>query len=290
MTQRSGEASPTVMASPRTALVAGPTGPLETLTAGRGDPRTVFAHGLAGSIPTTRPYAGKVPGARTFLHFRGHGRSAVPDGPWPYADLAAELWAVADHVGATQALGISMGAGALCAGLATDPHRFERVVLVLPAAIDRPRQDAAMTRFAALAALVDAGDCEGIAQHLLAKEPEAVRADPGAQHWAREQAGRLVGSGVASGLRSLPGQRPLTDRSLLTRVSAPVLLLAQEDDGAHPASIARELAEVLPSATLQVLPPGGIMWQHRSHVRDLVGEFLTPATGRTAPTLKRAHP
>ncbi|WP_256838118.1 alpha/beta fold hydrolase [Ornithinimicrobium faecis] len=273
------------MTPPHTSFVDGPTGPLETLTAGRGEPRTVFAHGLAGSIPTTRPYAGKVPGARTFLHFRGHGRSATPDGPWPYADLAAELWTVADHVGATQALGISMGAGALCAGLAADPDRFERVVLVLPAAIDRPRQDAAMARFAALAALVDAGDGEGIAAHLLAEEPAAVRGDAGAQHWAREQAGRLVGSGVASGLRSLPGQVPVTDRALLTRVTAPVLLLAQEGDGAHPDSVARELAEVLPSAILQVLPPGGIMWQHRSHVRDLVGEFLTPAADRTATDL-----
>lgn len=278
------------MSAPRKTIVEGPTGPLETLTAGRGEPRTVFGHGLAGSIPTTRPYAGKVPGARTFLHFRGHGGSATPEGPWEYADLAAELWAVADHVGATQALGISMGAGALCAGLATDPDRFERVVLVLPAAIDRPRQDAAMTRFAALATLVDDGDLEGIAQHLLGQEPEVVRADPGVQHWAREQAGRLVGSGVARGLRSLPSRTPLADRSLLARVTVPVLVLAQEGDGAHPDTVARDLAEVLPSATLQVLPPGGIMWQHRSHVRDLVGEFLTPAADRTAPTPGRARP
>ena len=73
---------------------------------------------------------------------------------------------------------------------------------------------------------------------------------------------------------------------MLARVTAPVLVLAQEGDDAHPDTVARELAEVLPSATLQVLPPGGIMWQHRSHVRDLVGEFLTPAAGHPAPTLR----
>ncbi|WP_238146615.1 alpha/beta fold hydrolase [Ornithinimicrobium murale] len=278
------------MTPPHTSRVAGPSGPLETLTAGSGRPRTVFAHGLAGSIPTTRPYAGKVPGARTFLHFRGHGDSANPEGPWQYADLAAELWAVADHVGATQALGISMGAGALCAGLAADPDRFERIVLVLPAAIDRPRQDGAMARFALLADLVDGGDREAVARHLLADEPADVAADPGVQHWAREQAGRLVGSGVAAGLRSLPSRTPLTDREVLARVSAPILLIAQEGDKAHPASVARELAEVLPSVTLLVLPRGGIMWQHRSHVRDVVGEFLTPVTSSAAPTPGRTRP
>lgn len=262
----------------RTELLDGPTGPLEILTSGRGEPRTVFAHGLAGSIPTTRPYAGQVPGTRVFLHFRGHGRSPAPDDSWEYADLAAELWAVADHVGATQALGISMGAGALCAGLATDPDRFERVVLVLPAVIDERREDAAMSGFARLADRIEGGDPVAVAEQLLAAEPADVADDPAARHWALGQAERLLGSGVARALRALPHRTPVTDRAVLSRVRVPVLLLAQEDDPAHPASVARELAQVLPAATLRVLPPGGIMWQHRSEVRGLVADFLRPST------------
>lgn len=237
-----------------------------------------MAHGLAGSIPTTRPYASKVPGTRSFLHFRGHGGSHTPNDSWEYADLAAEFWTVADHVGAGQALGISMGAGALCAGLASDPGRFDRLVLVLPAALDTPRDDAAMERFAALAALVDADDRDGVALHLLAQEPASVRSNPGVRQWAQAHAGRLVGSGVGRALRTLPYRTPVTDRAELSKVSAPVLLLAQEGDPAHPASVARELAEVLSGAILHVLPPGGIMWEHRAHVRDLVGDFLTPST------------
>lgn len=270
------------MSPPLTQQVAGPSGPLEVLTAGRGGPHTIFAHGLAGSIPTTRPYAAKVPGTRSFLHFRGHGTSVIPEGPWEYADLAAEVWSVADYVGAHQALGISMGAGALCAGLAADPGRFDRVVLVLPAVIDSAREDAAMARFEKLATLVEAGDQAGVAQHLLAQEPAAVRTQAGPQQWAREQAGRLIGTGVARALRSLPARFPVADRAALSAVRAPVLLLAQEGDDAHPASIARELAEVLPGAFLHVLPPGGIMWEHRAHVRDLVGSFLTPPHSNTS--------
>ncbi len=55
-----------------------------------------------------------------------------------------------------------------------------------------------------------------------------------------------------------------------------MLVLAQEDDPAHPVDVAVELAELFPGAKLHVLGPGGIMWAHRARVRDLVGEFFTP--------------
>src|SRR5450631_4600697 len=96
-----------------TSLLEGPDGLLEFITTGSGLPATVFAHGMAGSIQTTRPFGSGVRGSRTFMHFRGHGASAAPETPWTYAALGGELRAVADHVRATQALGVSMGAGAL---------------------------------------------------------------------------------------------------------------------------------------------------------------------------------
>lgn len=242
-------------------------------------------HGLAGSIATTRPYAGRVMGRRAFVHLAGHGRSsATPD--WTYAALAAQVLAVADHVQvrATRALGISMGAGALCACMATDPTRFERLVLVLPAVLDRPREDAAMRSFARLAELVGRSDTAGAARHLLGEQPEPARSRPDVQVWCRQQAERLTASSVAGALQAVPHQVPLTDRSQLASVRALVLVLAQHDDPTHPVSAARDLAEVLPAATLEVLPPGGLMWAHRERVRRLVGEFLsapaTPATSR----------
>lgn len=263
------------MSGPHTRLVPGPRGPLEVLTVGSTEPHTVFAHGLAGSIPTTRPYATKVPGTRSFLHFRGHGSSPVPEGgDWTYAELSAELWAVADAVGARRALGLSMGAGALCAGLVRQPERFDRVALVLPAVVDRPRPGAAMARFAALADAVEAADLSAVAAHLLEEQPEGLRAEQAVQTWCREQAARLVGTGVAAGLRSLPHQVAVPDRDALRQVQAPVLVLAQEDDPAHPVDVAEELATLLPRAELHVLAPGGIMWEHRARVRDLVGSFL----------------
>ena len=86
---------------PVMSMMEGPNGSLEFITTGSGLSATVFAHGLAGSIQTMRPFGAGVAGSRTFFHFRGHGASTAPQTPWNYAALAGELRAVADHVGAT---------------------------------------------------------------------------------------------------------------------------------------------------------------------------------------------
>lgn len=247
----------------------------EVLVTGSGEPVTVFGHGLAQSIPETRPFGSGVRGTRVFLHFRGHGATLSQEGePWSYGGLARQLRTVAGEVGAGRALGVSMGAGALLALLAETPDRFERVVLVLPGAIDRPRGDAATARLTAMAALVERGDAAGLAALLLAEQPEAVRARPDAVVWTRRQAERLVGTPVGAALRAVPSLHPLSDRTLLSAVRCPALVVGQEGDATHPASVARELGRLLPRVQVRVLPPGGVLWSHRREVRALVAGFL----------------
>ncbi|MBA2696824.1 MAG: alpha/beta hydrolase [Actinobacteria bacterium] len=282
-------------------LVPGPgDGQVEILVTGRGEPSSLFVHGLAGSIATTRPYAGAVRGRRTFMHLAGHGRTSPmlrpggagpPASDWSYAALAAQVRAVADReeVAATRALGISMGAGALCAVVADEPDRFDRLVLVLPAALDSPRDDTAARRFATLGHLVDQGDVAGVSAHLLAEQPASARARPDVQTWCDQQARQLMTSVAAGALRTVPHEVPLTDRSRLRAVDVPVLVIAQEGDPTHPVRTARELAQVLPTATLEVLPAGGIIWEHRARVRALVGQFLSPSPTSAVPSLGVPH-
>lgn len=262
---------------PHTSLLDGPDGALEYLLTGSGEPTTVFGHGLAGSIETTRPFGSGVEGTRAFFHFRGHGASAAPETGWTYAALSAELRAVADHVGATRALGVSMGAGALCHLLEETPDRFERLVLVMPAVIDRPRQDEAIDRLVAMAEEADHRDVEGMARLLILDQPEEVRDQPAVRLWCRRQAATLVGTPVSRALRELPHGIPMRDRAALRQVAAPALVLTQEHDAAHPVWVAEQLAAELPDARLEVLPAGGIMWRHRARVRDLIGGFLSGA-------------
>lgn len=249
---------------------------LEQLVTGSGTPVTVAAHGLGASIAETRPLLSGVPGTRVFYAARGHGGSPLPDGSFDYDVLGRDLEQVADAHGATRALGVSMGAGALLSLLAREPARFARVVLFLPAAIDRPRTDSAVRRTAALAAALAAGEREEVERLVLEELPPDLRAEPAVAAYARTRASYLLSSpGVAVALAALPGCTPVDDRSRLSAVSAEVLLLAQEGDPLHPASVARELAAVLPRARLVVFEQPGAMFRERARLRAEITGWLS---------------
>jgi 3-oxoadipate enol-lactonase len=255
---------------------------VDYLLTGSGDPVTVFAHGLAGAIDETRPFGSGVRGTRAFLHFRGHGASSAPDTPWTYEAVADELLAVADHVHASRALGVSLGAGALLRLVAERPDRFERLVLVLPGAVDRPRNDPAVRRMHQMAAHVEAHDVEALASLLRLEQPEGARDRPDVTVWSRRQAARLMETGVATALRELPARFPLMDRSALRTVRAPVLVIGQHGDDAHPAAVAEELAELLPDARLSMFDAGGVLWTHRRELRELIASHLNDPANDTA--------
>jgi pimeloyl-ACP methyl ester carboxylesterase len=258
-----------------TEFLDGPSGPIEVLRTGSGEPVTVFGHGLAGSIAQTRPFGSGVAGTRVYFHFRGHGRTATPDpatASWTYADLAAELRAVADQTGASRALGVSLGSHALVALVAATPDRFERLVFVLPAALDSRSPS---EHGPDMAELVERPDVEGLARMLVAWQPEAVRGLPAVRVWARRRADEIAGTQLAPALRELPEQVPLPDGpGPLRAVEAPSLVITQRGDPLHPVAVAERLAGTLPNSRLEVLVPGGVLWRDRGRLRDLVAGFL----------------
>jgi 3-oxoadipate enol-lactonase len=75
-------------------------------------------------------------------------------------------------------------------------------------------------------------------------------------------------------IEQIPALVPLDDRVLLTRVTAPVLLIGQQEDEAHPSSVVHEIAEVLPNARVEIFSPGGVLWTHRARLRSVVSGFL----------------
>jgi pimeloyl-ACP methyl ester carboxylesterase len=169
---------------------------------------------------------------------------------------------------------VSLGTGALLKLVVSQPDVFERLVLLLPATIDRPRHDAAVDLMQTRAELVEHRNLPGLAASLVAEQPVGVRDRADVHLWAERQARRLSSTTVARALRELPPQHPLTSRDELSLVTCPVLVLAQEGDAAHPASIARELADLLPNADLEVYDDGGVLWSHRAEVRTRISTFL----------------
>jgi 3-oxoadipate enol-lactonase len=247
---------------------------LEYLVAGDGEPTTAFAHGLAGGIADTRPLGSGVAGRKVFFQFRGHGRSDAPLAEIGYADLAADLRAVADEFGATRALGVSLGAGALCRLLAQTPDRFERVVFFLPAVLDEPRPAGAMARARALLEAVEADDAPTAATLLSAEIPASLRDRPAAWRYLRERLDALLRDGLAPGLAELSGQTALPDRSVLAAVSAPALVLGCRGDATHPPAIAEQLAAALPKADLHIYDQPAVLWTNRTDLRARISEFL----------------
>ena len=264
------------------AAVALPTGLPETgrvgqvafSTIGKGLPVTVFAHGLGGSATETRPLASRGPGTRVLLSFRGHGDSGPLPLGWDYDLLADDLRAVADATGASCAVGLSLGAGALLRVLSGDPARFDRVALVLPAAIDATRTDGATLALHALGDAIDASDVDAVTALLMADVPAAVRERRGVRPLVRRRAEQLS---RRSAPRPMRDDRPLPDRAVLDHVAAPALVVGQAADPLHRLDVARELCAALPSAELLALPEGGVFWTATRQMQHRLAEHLSGA-------------
>jgi 3-oxoadipate enol-lactonase len=228
---------------------------LHVETDGAGEPVTVFAHGLTNSCNELAMFTPMLPGTSVRFCFRGHGHSDVPPpGSYAFADFSRDLETVADAYGASRAVGTSLGAGAITHLLGERPDRFERVVFLLPAALDVPLMS--HENFDRTASILET----------LTREQalEAILADPGRRAtydrapFLREFDVFLWQDmnphGVARAVREVVRDVAISDRALLREVTAPVLLICREGDSIHPAELGRVLAEVLPNAELIMLP------------------------------------
>lgn len=241
---------------------------------GSGEPVTVLAHGLTNSCTELAAFTPLVSGTKVRFCFRGHGHSSVPDTGYGFADFARDLDAVGDAYGARNAVGTSLGAGAICHLLGEDPARFDRIVLLLPAALD---QVVGGEGFVRTAAVLESMPLDRAIDTILSEPGRAAkyRAAP----WLRELDLLLWqdmnAAGVARSLRGIVGDVAIRDRELLRKVDAPVLIIGREGDRIHPAAVARILADLLPGAELILLPGEEELIQAIPMLVERVGSFLT---------------
>ena len=240
---------------------------------GSGEPVTVFAHGLTNSCMELAAFTPFAPGTKVRFCFRGHGHSSAPAvGAYRFADLARDLDAVADAFGATCAFGTSMGAGAITHRLGERPDRFDRLVFLLPAALDVP--------------LIDTSTFDRTAEVLETLEKEQaleriIGDGDGAQPWMRDLAMMLWQGadpvGVARAIREVVRDVAIDDREKLRAVQAPVLVICQERDRIHPVAVGEALADVIPNAELLVYPSSDALFAAIPELIQRVGSFLSEA-------------
>ncbi|HEY0639697.1 MAG TPA: alpha/beta hydrolase [Pseudonocardiaceae bacterium] len=239
---------------------------------GCGSPVTLVAHGLGATAGEARLPASGLPGTRVVVTFGSHADAEdAPDGYWDYGVLADELRTVAEKTGARQAIGVSMGAGALVRLAAEDPDRFTRLALLQPAALDGSRpQDAART-MRRLAVAARAGDATELRRLVRAGLPSCC-GDVG--DYVRRRVEALLRLGDALGV--LPDRVPLPApaRDLLTRGSGQVLVVTGVGDPLHPEAVATETAAAFPHSRLRVLASSAPLLTHRPQLRALVQEHL----------------
>jgi len=218
---------------------------------GEGPPVTVFAHGLTNSCRELAPFTPSVTGTAVRFCFRGHGHSSAPATGYRFADLASDLDAVARAYGARNAVGTSLGAGAIMKLLEDDPDRFDRIVMLLPASLDVPFRDPG--RFDGIADLLETFPKDEAIDRILDITAERYVRAP----WLRELDLALWEDlntvGVARAIREVTRDVSISDRELLRKVDAPVMLICREGDSIHPAELGRILVDLFPNAELITL-------------------------------------
>ena len=245
---------------------------------GEGDPVTVVAHGITQSRYELGLLAPFVPGTKVLFDFRGHGESeSPPAGGYAMDDFAADVDNVARAYGATRVIGASLGGGATLRLLRSDPDRFERLVILLPARLERDVASRGVRRrLLRMADLLEQHPLEEAAR-LIVDAEEADGAFLGFNGSRRSRIDaimRMNGEGIPHAIRQALDDPPLTDAEPIRRVTAPTLVVGQEGDPVHSAAVARELAEALPNGELLMYPDPATMIQEIPALVMRVAQFL----------------
>ncbi|MFG1677519.1 3-oxoadipate enol-lactonase [Micromonospora sp. NPDC049282] len=179
----------------------------------------------------------------------GHGRSAVPPGPYSLGLLGRELLRTLDGLGVpwVHYAGLSLG-GMVGMWLAAHaPHRVRRLALLCTSASLGPpgqwRERAATVRAAGLPAIADAVVARWFTPGFAAARPDVV-ADFRALLTATPPAGYAACCEAIAAMDLRPD---------LGRIGAPTLVIAGADDPATPVEHARRIVGRIPRARLAVV-------------------------------------
>jgi len=221
---------------------------------------------------------------------RGHGNS---DGSYNRDDyrwdhMAADMLAVADYFIAssdeTRCVlgGISMGAATALQAAIRQPDRVCGLVLALPPTAweTRPRQSAIYRRLAWVSGLFGAAP-----YRLLDLLPIPMRED-GRNQLALNTAKGLAQANPLHVQAALGGAAlsDMPDPTALGELDVPTLILAWEEDSAHPLSTALALAETLPDVRGTVICHPGDVSEWQSALEDFVSEVAPGTPAKRSPS------
>ncbi|OUZ12768.1 alpha/beta hydrolase [Aeromicrobium sp. PE09-221] len=240
-----------------------------------GGPPVVQLHGLTSSRSRDRVLnldLGRGLSGTRLLRYdaRGHGgssgRAVAEDYRWP--SLADDLLRLMDHWfpgEQVHGVGPSMGAATLLHAAVRAPDRFSGLTLLVPPTAWETRP-AKAEEYRKAALVVEEYGVEGfVTAGREQPRPPATADAPETRPDVPERLLPPVLRGAA--LSDLPGHDDIA------RLDIPTTVLAWIDDPSHPVSTARNLVELLPSATMEVAstPSEVLRWPDR--LRDDVARI-----------------
>lgn len=221
------------------------------LDGSKGAPALVFSNSLGTNLSMWDAQAATLADTFRIVRYdtRGHGGSAVPDGPATLDRLGRDLLALLDHLGLARAhvCGLSLG-GLTAQWLAINhPARVRRLVLSNTAA-----RIGSVESWDARIAAVEAGGMSAIADAVLARffSPRLHMASP---RLVQEFAAALLATDPAGYVACCAALRDADLRPRAATITAPTLVIAGELDESTPPEQARELHALIPGSALAIL-------------------------------------
>lgn len=220
-------------------------------------PALVFAHALGADLTMWDAVLPFLPKTLRIIRMdmRGHGQSPCPDGPYPMADLVRDAAAALDRLKVKDCafVGLSIG-GIIAQGLAAERPDLIRALILSNTAVKIATPEVWAARIAEVKA-------QGI---------EAVLG-PNMQRWFARATHRdrpeLIHH-AADIMRATPlagylgCMAAIADTDLYestARLTLPTLVTAGSEDGSTPADLVRELTDLIPGSTFELIRKSGHM-------------------------------
>ncbi len=216
-----------------------------------GAPVVVFTGSLGTDITMWQPQSDRLREHFRTLRYeiRGHGRSAVPPGPYSMDDLGSDLVALLDRLEIERAslCGLSIGGMISMWTAARVPERIERVVLCCTSARLGPPES-----WHERAATVRDGGVGAVADAVLQRwfTPGFREAHPEVIEGMRQILAATPREGYAGCCEAIAAMDLTGD---LPSIAAPTLVVAGEHDPSTPPEHGRRIAELIPGARFEVV-------------------------------------
>lgn len=217
-------------------------------------PAIVFSNSLGTDFRVWDALLPHLPDGWRWLRYdkRGHGLSGLPEGPWLIEDHAADLAALMEARGISQAVicGLSVG-GLIAQALAASRPELVRGLILCDTGAKIGNAEMWNGRMAQ----IREGGLEAILEANMSRWfTEAFRADPARLAPWNAMLSRTPVEGY---LRTAEAIRDADCRASTAQLSLPCLAVVGEADGSTPPDLVRETAALIPGSRFEVIEGAG---------------------------------